>query len=71
MDRWATDDIVKRAVEKPLASEAERQEYVAWIQGRWIRRWIGDLYPKMVGLELSLIEGIMVCHGRKGYEKSG
>lgn len=28
MDRWATDDIVKRAVEKPLASEAERQNYV-------------------------------------------
>ena len=29
VDRWATDDIVKRAVEKPLASEAERQEYAA------------------------------------------
>lgn len=59
MDRWATDDIVKRAVEKPLASEAERQEYVAWIQGRWIRRWIGDLYPKMVGLEMNLNRGFL------------
>ena len=29
VDRWATDDIVKRAVEKPLAWEAERQEYAA------------------------------------------
>lgn len=59
MDRWATDDIVKRAVEKPLASEAERQEYVAWIQGRWIRSWIGDLYPKMVGLEMNLSRGFL------------
>ena len=33
VDRWATDDIVKRAVEKPLASEAERQEYAAWKNG--------------------------------------
>lgn len=59
VDRWATDDIVKRAVEKPLASEAERQEYVAWIQGRWIRSWIGDLYPKMVGLEMNLSRGFL------------
>lgn len=42
MDRWATDDIVKRAVEKPLASEAERQNYVPRkkrrLVGGWLRR---------------------------------
>ena len=27
VDRWARDDLVRKAVEKPIASEAERQEY--------------------------------------------
>lgn len=32
VDRWATDDNVKKAVEKPLASEAERQAHVPWVR---------------------------------------
>lgn len=38
VDRWATDDIVKRAVEKPLASEAERREYAAHVEQQKTRK---------------------------------
>ncbi|CAJ1340720.1 unnamed protein product [Effrenium voratum] len=38
VDRWATDDNVKKAVEKPLASEAERQAHAAHVEQQKSRK---------------------------------
>ncbi|CAE7344886.1 unnamed protein product [Symbiodinium sp. CCMP2456] len=38
VDRWARDDLVRKAVEKPIASEAERQEYAAHVEQQKTRK---------------------------------